>query len=175
MVAAWTFEMLVYCHTTTWQHNPEDLDLKLQCHENLKSLNSTFPFSVKLASCSIKVNMSLCLSISPRHVRSVASYPSYFIHRKRTPCTNRIGSCVSLRAISWCGGEDKDPNVPAKFWTQTHSQSVYWWAVMAHDVLSHTPHMCYYSLTFEMMTSEHLQLSRVVNYHKMKHISHIIA
>jgi len=31
MEAAWTLEMMIFCHTTTWHHNPEEL-----------TMNSTF-------------------------------------------------------------------------------------------------------------------------------------
>jgi len=31
METAWTFEMFVSYHKTTWHHSPEDLDLKHTC------------------------------------------------------------------------------------------------------------------------------------------------
>jgi hypothetical protein len=39
MEAACTSETSVFYHNTTWRHNPEDLNLYLHCHENLKTHN----------------------------------------------------------------------------------------------------------------------------------------
>jgi hypothetical protein len=36
MEAAWSFKMLVSYHNTTWHQNPEEINLDLQCRENLK-------------------------------------------------------------------------------------------------------------------------------------------
>jgi hypothetical protein len=42
----WTFEMLVSYHSTMQHHNPEKLDLNLQCCENLKSCNILLSLSL---------------------------------------------------------------------------------------------------------------------------------
>jgi len=42
MEAAWASEALVSYHDTIQCHNPEDLDLNLHCHENIKSCPYNF-------------------------------------------------------------------------------------------------------------------------------------
>jgi len=44
MATAWTPDMLVSCHSPTWRHDPEDLDLKMEAawtYETLVSYHIT--------------------------------------------------------------------------------------------------------------------------------------
>jgi len=42
METAWSFETMISYQNTVWRHNPEDLELNIHHHENLKSHNLDF-------------------------------------------------------------------------------------------------------------------------------------
>jgi len=66
MEAAWSCNMLV-SYNTTWDHKPEELNLNLHHHENLKShMSSTICQSVIYDKCSI-------LMKAQGHVKSMHS------------------------------------------------------------------------------------------------------
>jgi hypothetical protein len=68
MVAAWTSGTVLSYHNTKRRHNPEDLDLKHNHRESLKTRNDIFYFPGGTLTCNLAAKVSV-----PKHTRNYIS------------------------------------------------------------------------------------------------------
>jgi hypothetical protein len=78
MEAARSSETLISYHNTTWHHNPEDINLKLHCHEKLKFAFQKL-YSILLHEHILFQTVAICAHISKAYgvilILNVQSWP----------------------------------------------------------------------------------------------------